>query len=409
MLTKDQSELNNLLRAVIDTAIDGIITINSQGYIITVNKAACLLFGYESEQLINQKVNVLMTYEDHKNHDTYIHNYLESGIPKIIGTGRELIGRKQDGSTFPFRLAVGQVILKNEIIFTGILHDLTSLKDAEQRIRQLNTELEDKIEERTNQLEVAINRLLKTNERLIQNEKELSDALINEKELNALKTRFIQIASHEFRTPLSTIHSSASLISKYNEKEQTDKRLRHIERIKTAVQNLTGILDDFLSLSKLEEGKITIEVEEIDIHILCLEVLNELSVIIKPQLEIIHEHTGSQIMFSDKKVLKIALFNLFTNAIKYSQQGQIICTSNINDNHITISISDQGLGISIEDQRHLFTRFFRAKSVENIQGTGLGLHIVKNHLALLNGTITFESELGKGSTFTIHIPQQKPL
>jgi signal transduction histidine kinase len=216
------------------------------------------------------------------------------------------------------------------------------------------------------------------------------------------------MASHEFRTPLSAILSSADLIEAYQEGGQQEKRLRHTNRIKSAVSNLTSILNDFLSLSKLEEGKVQCEPVPCYIASFCNEVLEELHALLKPGQHIrsMPIPEGLEIVV-DKKLLKNVLYNLLSNAIKYSPDGKPIdFLATVNGGELHIRIRDYGIGIPEEEQQHLFTRFFRAHNVENIQGTGLGLNIVKRYLELMQGNITFESKLGEGTAFSVQIPVQ---
>lgn len=393
------------LRAVIDTAIDGILTINASGIIETINPAGSEMFGYQSEELVGQKVNVLMTKHDETHHDQYIKNYLDTRVPKIIGIGREVMGKKKSGEIFPCRLAVSEVILNDRVIFTGILHDLTAVHEAQEEVKRLNKDLEKKVQERTNELEEVVNKLLRTNQELGWREQQLNEALNKERELGELKSRFVSMASHEFRTPLSTILSSAALIGKYAQEEQQENRVRHIAKIKRAVDNLTGILNDFLSLSKLEEGKVRTNFTKFDMAQLCSDLREDLSGIVKEgkKIDIISE--GPQLITTDERITKNILFNLISNAIKYTPPESVItCRLVSSDDQLTIQVIDKGIGIPPEDQKHIFTRFFRAQNVENIQGTGLGLNIVRRYLELLGGKISFESHLDKGTTFTVNLP-----
>lgn len=398
-------DLINRLQAVIDTAIDGIITISDSGVIETINPAASRMFGYEHDELVGQKVNILMTHKDRTHHDQYISNYLETRKPKIIGIGREVMGKKKSGEVFPCRLAVSEVFLNDRVIFTGILHDLTDIQEAQDKIRQLNRELEKKVQERTNELEEVVNKLLRTNQELARREYQLNDSLRKERELSELKSRFVSMASHEFRTPLSTILSSAGLIRKYASAEHQSNRERHIEKIKRAVDNLTGILNDFLSLSKLEEGKIGVNLEKVDLSVLCDNMKEDLEGLIKDGKNIEMDVKNPTWVLTDERIIKNVLFNLLSNAIKYSLDGgTVVCAVEKGDRECVIKVSDEGIGIPTEDQKHIFTRFFRANNVENIQGTGLGLNIVRRYLELLNGSISFESQPGAGTTFTVNLP-----
>jgi two-component system, LuxR family, sensor kinase FixL len=407
MLSSEQ-DLVHRLQAIIDTAIDGIITIDSKGIIETINPAGAFMFGYNPVEVIGKNVSILMPNPHRSNHDQYINSYLTTHIPKIIGIGREVMALRKDGSQFPFRLAVNEVILNDRIIFTGIVHDLSEVKQAETELLRMNEELEDIVEKRTNELEEVVNRLLSTNSQLEENETKLTKALAKEKELNELKSRFVSMASHEFRTPLSTILSSATLISRYKLEDQDANRQKHIDRIKSAVSNLTGILNDFLSLSKLEEGKVEIILTRFNVSDLCQTVYDEVQGLMKEGQSIIHKHKGAPDIYSDDRILKNVFFNLVTNAIKYSgPNDSIACHTEVNSDGIYISVKDNGIGIPIGEQKHLFNRFFRASNVETIQGTGLGLNIVKEYIELLRGSITFESHENEGTTFFINIPLEK--
>ena len=394
------------LKSIIDTAIDGIITIDKHGLIDTINPSASEIFQYKQAELAGKNVSVLMNSDHRKKHDGYLHRYLETKIPRIIGIGREVTGRKKDGTIFPFRLAVSEFILHDRIMFTGIIHDLTQTKDAENKLKVLNELLENKIQQRTEELETAINRLLKTNSKLEEREKELNEALKKEMELNDLKSKFVSIASHEFRTPLSTILSSASLIGRYQTAEQQVNRDKHIDKIKSAVNNLNGILSDFLDLSKLEEEKTHVNLEETKLEPLIADIFSEVAGILKPSLKLDSIIPTDFTLLTDKRTLKNILFNLTSNAIKYSENGTISVKAIDNNGRVIISVSDEGMGIPEEDHKHLFQRFFRASNVEGIQGTGLGLSIVKNYVELLKGEITYQSVLGKGSTFVIVLPKK---
>ncbi len=407
-IAKEQQEIAQRLQAVIDTAIDGIITIDTKGIIESINLSGAKHFGYETSELIGNNISLLMP-EPHKTaHDNYIERYLTSRKPKIIGIGREVMGLRKDGSTFPIRLAVSEVVLNDRTIFTGIIHDLSEVKSVHEKLESLNEELEGRIVERTNELENVVNKLLESNQKLHNREIQLKHSLDKEKELNELKSRFVSMASHEFRTPLSTILSSVSLIGRYNEEEDHFKRTRHVERIKSAVTNLNGILNDLLSLGKIEDGKESVEISLVDVSEICSEVKDEVEGLLEPDQEIHLVSTASSKMVeTDPRILKNIIFNLLSNAIKYSRKkSEILCEISELPDKLKIKIVDNGIGIPQNDQNHLFDRFYRASNVENIQGTGLGLHIVGRYLDLLSGHISFESTEGIGSTFVVLLPLQ---
>lgn len=409
------------LEAIINTATDGIITIDELGIISTFNPAAEKLFGWHPSEVIGQKINILMPAPYRASHDEYMHRYHREGKPRIIGIGREVEGIRKDGTIFPLRLAVSEMYIDGQRLYTGIIHDLTDLKKAEARIRQLNMALEEKVAQRTEDLASAVNKLLNTNQLLkqeieerltIENQlrtqgQELQQALAKEKELNALKSRFVSMASHEFRTPLSTILGSAELVQMYQLTEQHPKRLKHIERIKAAVGNLNDILNDFLSLSRLEEGVLMAYKETFELAPFLRQIEDDICVLLKTGQFLEFPRIDEQItIHTDPKFLRNILLNLLSNASKYSDEQQgIYLKVAFEPNAVVFIVEDEGMGIPAEDHKHLFTRFFRAHNVENIKGTGLGLHIVQRYLDLLGGNIQFTSEVGQGSRFRVTIPQ----
>lgn len=236
---------------------------------------------------------------------------------------------------------------------------------------------------------------------------ELANALKTAQELNELKSRFISMASHEFRTPLSAILSSAILIGKQNEPGKEERREKHVARIRAHVKHLVVILNDFLSLSKLEEGKVTAKPQRFELIQFCKILVDEMEATKKEGQTITLKYTNVEIhVFLDPKLLSHILINLLSNALKYSGDGEEIGLELAQSNeHILFRITDSGIGIPAQEQEHLFERFFRAENATNIQGTGLGLHIVKQYTELMKGTVNFISNTGKGSTFTVQLPQ----
>ena len=263
----------------------------------------------------------------------------------------------------------------------AFVSDISIRKKSENDLLQLNADLERKVMERTNSL---------------------SEALTKEKDLNELKSRFVSMASHEFRTPLSTILSSAYLVSKYTETADQPKRDKHIERIISSVTMLTDILNEFLSVGRIEEGKIQLRYTDFNIAEQIKTHLGEMKTILKKGQKFRYAHTGNTDVSLDLSLLKHIVMNLVSNAIKFSPENtDIAITTAYTSDNLTLSITDAGIGISPADQAHLFERFFRGTNVTEIQGTGLGLHIVSKYAELMNGSIACKSELGKGTTFII--------
>jgi len=402
------AESENILRAIIDNAVEGIITINQTGIIESFNPSASRLFGYGSEEVVGKNVSILMPEPHKSKHDTFIKDYLKTGKAKIIGVGREVSAMKKNGELFPLFLSISEVKLKDRVIFTGLIRDISAQKETEEKLKRyaaevekLNRYLESRVEERTLELERAMDALSKSKE-------ELQKSLEKEMELNEMKSKFVTVASHEFRTPLSTILSSATLISRYKGAEDDDKRVKHINRIKSSVENLTEILDDFLSLSKLEEGVIKYSETMVNLVHFCEEMTEEMSSICKEGQKLVYEHYGaSDELLLDKQLLRNVVINLLSNAIKFSPENSQIDFKTIINGHLEIEIKDSGIGIPAKDQKYLFDRFFRASNANNIQGTGLGLHIVKKYVELMNGNINFKSTFGQGTTFMINLKANK--
>ncbi|WMX17430.1 MULTISPECIES: PAS domain-containing sensor histidine kinase [unclassified Aureispira] len=401
---------------------DCVIIINTRGIIVDSNPAIYKVLGFTPEELKGNNVSMLMGAPHQAKHDQYIQNHQATGIAKIIGIGREVIAVHKDGTKVPVRLNISELELDGHFFYVGMLHDLTNQLSIQNHINKVNLGLEEEVQMSNRALREAMEKMTQSKlsleqeilerkiiqEQLLAAQEKIKDALQKERELSELKTRFISTASHEFRTPLSSILSSVSLIERYTTTETQDKRLKHINRIKSSVQNLTQILEDFLSLSKLEEGKKQDAKHIFDLSALIHATIEEVSTFAKSGQEIEYQHSGDiSVIYSNTQNIKNILINLLSNAIKYSPSNSKIYISTIIDaTTITISVRDKGIGIPLDQQKHLFSRFFRADNAIAIQGTGLGLYIVKKYLENINGTIDFVSQPGEGTTFTINIPKE---
>jgi len=388
-----------LLNAIIQNAIDGIITINDRGIIETINPSACNLFQCTPEEVVGKNVSVLMPPPDKERHDEYLNRYERTHHAHIIGIGREVMGLKKDGSVFPFRLGVSEVQYSGRKIYTGFIHDMTREKEAESKLKDYALHLEELVEERTQSLKDSLNELQQAKE-------EVSQSLEKEKELSQLKSRFVSMASHEFRTPLSSIQLSAVLIEKYSQQFTNANIEKHIAKIKNSVNNLTSILNDFLSLEKLEAGKVEPVFIPFDVVQFSEEITEEMQLIAKQNQNIIYQHTGTFSMVKlDQSLLKNCIINLVSNAIKYSGENTFIeFNTELTENALIVTVKDNGIGIPEEDQKHLFEAFFRAHNTGNIPGTGLGLNIVTRYARLMNGQIKFQSNVNEGTSFSLTFP-----
>lgn len=268
---------------------------------------------------------------------------------------------------------------------------IRQLRKKEDELKQLNANLELLVHDRTAELNLA--------------NIELKKVYDSERELSQLKGRLVSMASHEFKTPLSTILSSISLVERYSDQSDKEKRTKHVERIKSSVQNLNNILNDFLSLEKIESGFAPQKPEAIQFSNFIHCIIDDLNPILKLEQAIIFNHNGKNEILVDTHLLKNILINLLSNAIKYSPEDkEIVLKTQCHTNILEIEVTDQGIGIPEEDKVHMFERFFRAGNSGSFQGTGLGLTIVKRYLDILGGSIRFESELNKGTSFFVLLP-----
>ncbi|HTB07004.1 MAG TPA: PAS domain-containing sensor histidine kinase [Bacteroidia bacterium] len=337
------------------------------GKIRLINKTGCEILGYEEKEVVGK-------------------NWIDNFVPPEMRDRSYEVFQNAVANGIPFNEGYQNFVLTKDGRRRLIKWKAIVIKDVNGNMESLLTAGEDI----TDKIELE----------------EITTALEKEKQLNELKTRFVAMASHEFRTPLSTILSSASLVEKYNDSAQIENRSKHIGRIKTTVRNLTNILNDFLSLDKVEAGFIEANPAMFNLDRFCGEVVEELQTVVKPGQQINYLYTADKReVFTDKNIVRIILTNLLNNAIKYSpEKSHINITIASADNEISISVKDNGIGIPEADKPHLFDRFFRAGNAVNISGTGLGLYIVKRYAEFIGGTISFSSEVNKGTTFVVNIP-----
>lgn len=364
-LRTSEEKFRLLVNNVKDYAI---FMLDASSKIINWNKGAENIYGYTAEEIIGKPVAVF-----------YVADEAKKGVAQLDLVKAKVNGKYQcegwrvrrDGSKF-----------WADVIFTAIY-------DEEGELKGFTNVTRDNTERR-------------------KADEGVRKALEKEKDLNAMKSNFVSIASHEFRTPLSTILSSVFLLEKYTGAEQQQQRLKHIDRIKSSVQNLLTILDDFLSLEKIEEGKIEQKIKPFNLRELSYKIVEEMKTLAKQGQKICYDYSGEETVLLDPVFVRHILNNLISNAIKYSKENDPVSVAIlVRDSHIAITVKDNGIGISKEDQEHLFERFFRASNTVGIQGTGLGLHIVKHYVDMLNGKIKMNSELGKGSEFVVELSNTK--
>jgi PAS domain S-box-containing protein len=383
-LQQSQTEVSDYKHALDESAIVAIT--DQKGIIKHVNNNFCKISKYSREELLGQDHRIINSGYHTKE---FIRNLWVTIANGKIWRG-ELRNKAKDGSHYwvdttivPFLNDQGKPYQ-----YLAIRSDITQRKLAEEQLIKINEELENKVKERT---------------------LELTHALEKEKELNEMKSRFVSIASHEFRTPLSAILSSTSWVEHYTSAEQEEKRKKHVDRIKSSVRNLTSILDDFLSLEKLEQGKVEAHNSRFNLKEFIEDGVEEMEGMSKRKHQKVNfNYEGEQEVYQDKKILRNVLLNLLSNAVKYSPEGKEIHVSTIvNNGKVSVSVRDEGIGIPAEAQKSLFDKFFRAKNATNIQGTGLGLNIVKRYVELIDGHISFVSTENVGTTFTVEFPKTK--
>ncbi|MCO5247726.1 MAG: PAS domain-containing sensor histidine kinase [Chitinophagales bacterium] len=390
----------------------GIVISDVNGRIIDANPYSADLFGYDLEEFLELYIKDLLPENSKNKHAAHHSAYNAHPKARVMGMGLDIYGMKKDKSIFPLEISLNPFEKDGERYTTSFIVDITLRKKWEEELKKqnqklelvkqelqlLNQELEEKVEARTFTLKATLQEL-----RASRNE--IKDALTKEKELGELKSRFVSMASHEFRTPLSTILSSASLIHRYLESGQIDKCDKHINRIKSSVEHLNSVLDDFLSIGRIEEGLIKLNFEEFDVYTEVENIVVEMRELSKSHQKIELINKGSATIITDKHLLKIAFSNLLSNAIKFSPvDGLIVVTTEKKQKSVILTVKDNGVGIPEAEQKRLFIRFFRASNVQNIQGTGLGLYIVKRYMNLIGGQINIQSVANEGTSISIELP-----
>ena len=417
MLKNRFFENKNVFNVLFEAASEGIIVVNATQQIIAANSAAERMFGYVPGELEGQPLEVLIPQRYHSQHGQHFEHFLEHSESRSMGHGRDLYGVKKNGQNFPVEAGLNPFTIEGEDYVMSLIIDITVRKETQQQIRELNTQLEDKIKVRTRELQHTVQKLQSLNLNLEEEikkrkaaEKKIKRALQKEKELNELKTKFLSLVSHEFKTPLSGILTSATLTEKYTKTEQQEKREKHLVTIRNKVHYLNNILNDFLSIERLESGNGQYKYTSFSLKRLINEVVYNANVTLKNGQEILYPHEMEDMMlYQDEKIIELILSNLLSNAVKYSPEDTTISFDyTINDKTIIFEVQDQGIGIPEKDQKHIFERYFRAENAVLNQGTGIGLNIAKTHLENLGGNISFASKESEGTKFTVELPILTP-
>ncbi|MCG2831329.1 MAG: ATP-binding protein [Desulfobacteraceae bacterium] len=360
------------IRAIVNTAVDGIITIDEHGIIQSFNPSAERLFGYAEEEAIGQNVEILMPSPYREAHDSYIANYLRTGETKIIGIGRGALARRRDGTTFPIDLAVSEVYRGKQRVFTGIIRNITERKDAEEALH---------------------------------NAKEEAEAA------NLAKTEFLSSMSHEIRTPMNAIIGVADLL---RETSLTPEQQTYVQMFASAGNNLLNIINDILDISKVEAGQLDLAEIDFNLHEVVEKVCEVMALHANEKGLELTCHVAPDVqknLIGDPTRLRQVLINLIGNAVKFTEKGDIFVEVNkhnqgakddlANDFEVIVSVKDTGIGIPLEKVEVIFDRFTQVDSstTRSHGGTGLGLTISKQLVEMMGGRIWVESKQGQGSTF----------
>ncbi len=373
---KDHSGESSRLKAIIETAIDGIITIDDKGIIDTINPAAAKMFGYQANEVIGKNVRMLMQEPERSNHDRYIRQYQETGEKKIIGIGREVLGLKKDGNTFPFRLAISEMSVDGQQMFTGIIHDLSEQKQAEEKLRRYAAELE-----RSN--------------------RDLED--------------FAYISSHDLQEPLRKIRTFGSRILLKEEQNLSDKGRDYLRRVLSASERMQRLINDLLSFSRVSTKAQSFQ--QVDLNQVIKEVLSDLEIVIhRTHAHIECENVISEID-ADPTQMRQLFQNLISNALKFSKPNvspriniekkkllrEEVNVLGLSKEWVEIAISDNGIGFDEKYAEKIFTIFQRLEG-SKYEGSGIGLTICKRIVTQHGGFITAKSETGVGTTIRVLLP-----
>lgn len=409
---KDSKDIFNIL---FEAVSEGVIVVDNTQKIVATNASAEAMFGYSKEEIVNQQLELLIPQKYHAKHGAYFHGFVKHQESRQMGKGRDLFGARKDGSAFPVEVGLNPLKIDGNSFVMALVIDISIRKQHELQLQELNTKLEKKVSERTQELSNTVEALKMVNlerdaeiKKRIEAQNKTKEALKKEKELNELKTKFLSLVSHEFKTPLSGILTSAMLLGKYKLSEQQDRRDKHIKTISEKVHYLNNILNDFLSIEKLETGKITYNFSTFKISKVVNEVVYNANMLLKEGQTINYpENIDDYALFQDEKIVELALSNLVHNAIKYSSENTLVDIQITQDEtYSTFIIKDNGIGIPENDQKSIFNRYFRAENALLTQGTGIGLNIVKSHLENLGGSISFISKEHAGSEFTFILPNK---
>ncbi|WP_273276074.1 PAS domain-containing sensor histidine kinase [Maribacter polysiphoniae] len=403
---KNFAQNNTIFNLLSEAVSEGILVINREHVIVATNSKADQMFGYGEQELIGKPIHILVPDSHRNNHDFHVNRFFNTHRSSKMMVDRLLFGLRKDRVEFPIQISLNPFETDGSHYVFALVFDKTELSNRDLQIQELNEHLEKKIKTRTYELRETVAKLRKEVKRREEAEIRMKSALERERELGALKTKFLSLVSHEFKTPLSGILSSATLVGKYKEAHHQEKRLKHINTIIGEVRHLNSILTDFLSMERLEKGKEIYGFTTFSLSKIVNEVVYNANMLLKIGQHINYpQNIDDIIIHQDEKIVTLILTNLLYNSIKYSPEDSDIDISiEIVESQMVLKIQDQGIGIPAKDQKHIFERYFRAENALLNQGTGIGLNIIKDHIENLEGKIYFISKQNEGTTFTVELP-----
>lgn len=403
----------NIFDILFEAIPEGVIVVDDKRLITATNASIENMFCYKKEELIHQPLEILIPKKYHNYHPKQFSSYLKKSSTRKVSSNTNLVGITKNNIEFPVEIGLNPFQVNGNTYIIALILDITKRKEDERKIKFLNSKLEKKIKLRTSELENTINQLKQLNKdykneikKRIAAEIQIKDALKKERELNDLKTKFLSMVAHEFKTPLSGILTSATLLGKYKLEEQQQNRDKHINIITNKVRYLNNIINDFLSIEQLESNKVVYNFSEFNLSKIVNEVVYNANLLLKTGQKInISKNSDAYLLYQDEKILELALTNIINNAIKYSPQNTSINLEFYKEKKtIIFKVTDKGIGIPQKDQKFIFNRYFRAENALNNQGTGIGLNIVKSHIENLGGSISFKSKENEGSMFKFELP-----